>query len=231
MKVTIREGVLFVAVCVLAGLAISYSINNHEANRKLAMAEAQIAADGKIISTAKAAQTQAEAAIQVLKEQAAADKEQLQSDAFTANLNAEKLRIKMAKLQSAQPSELIGDAQAVLGPGETIKFNGTAYIIGADTFRLIVVRLTDWSDFTLVREPAYKKTILDWAALSSNQDKQLEQKDVVIKQLSIQLGSTQDIVAQLHKEIGIYKKRTFWSEVKWGGIGLAAGWLTGHFTK
>jgi len=227
----VKNVLVVLLVVALAGVAVFYSIANHNAKQALAKAEAQIAADQKAITAAQGVIDQAQAAIKELQAQAAADKEQLQSDVFTANLHAEQLRQQLNRIQSETPNELGATAVSLLGNGAQIRYNGTDFIVGVETFRLITTRLADQSDFTLVREPAYKKTILDWAALSSNQDGQLAQKDTIISAKDRQIAALNDTVAQLHKEIKTYKSIGFWGKVKWTAIGAAAGAVAGHFVK
>jgi hypothetical protein len=223
-------------VAVLTGMAIGYRIQNNNLKRALAAAQVKIDKDNVIITQAKHSESLAQAALKALQQQAAAEREQLQSDAFTANLNAEKLRIQLAKIQSSTPNELGETASSILGVGD-IKYNGSYFTVPVETFRLITERLADQRDFTLTREPAYKKTIADWAKLSSIQDSQLAEKDKVIVAQSNEISALNDIKFQLNKELSATRHAAMglWGKLEWGaigaGIGFVAGFVDGYKLK
>lgn len=138
---------------------------------------------------------------EVRKENKALEKDNLEKDKVIAKTEADnkdliqkrkKDAVKMEelerKIQTASPETLLGITRRVLGTDEVwwdeeqqmFKFSLAA-------FRAVTIKLSDWEDFTLTREPSYKTQIINDAIIIKGLDGKIVNFGIEVGNLKLAL--------------------------------------------
>jgi prefoldin subunit 5 len=145
---------------------------------------------------------------------------QLQED---ARKNREELGRQLADLRKATPDKLVDEAKRILNTDEIwLVQNHIEFSIAA--FRENVVRLYDWENFTLVREPNYDKQLAEKDTLIAG----LEQK---VKLLEQQQKSIEGWNKDLKDFISKQNRKTFLQKVMYVVGAFSIGYVLASVGK
>lgn len=178
-----------------------------------------------------------------LEENKALEKDNKEKDKIIAKVKAENVKIEKElgesaerleelerKIEIAPPDTLLGIVQQVLNTNE-IWFNADkgVFEFSLAAFRAVAVKLVDWEDFTLAREPKYKMQIINLRIVVEKQGQKIINLDIEIDNLVKALTEKQNSYISLRSSFDNYLKTSrksgcgFWGTVLRLAVGYGSG--------
>ena len=134
----------------------------------------------------------------------------------------------MDEISKAKPSELADEAKRITGEAGIV-WNGTVFTLTVPAFRNVVLKLADWENFTLGREPSYKDEILSLRKSVQMRDLTIKEKDEIISAKNTQISALESIQKALRDVINAQAREKFWGGLSKTTIGAMIGFSLATF--